>query len=70
MARMTNADRLIRTEQRLIDESQRVNESINRLTGINLAEIIEVLQSYLLLQNKISRLLFKVRGELDREGAR
>lgn len=70
MARMTNADRLIRTEKRLIDESQRVNESINRLTGINLAEIIEVLQSYLLLQNKISRLLFKVRGELDREGVR
>ena len=68
--RMTEADRLRRTEERLMQEEKIANEALERLAGIKDYRVISIRNSYVFLHDKITQYLFSVRGDMGQEAAR
>lgn len=68
MARISEADRLRRLEERLTFEAEQLQGAIDRLEGIKDWRVIGTRNSFILVQSKIREYIFSLRGETDRAG--
>lgn len=69
-ARISEADRLKRVEERLTFEAEQLQGAIDRLEGIRDWRVIGTRNGLILIQSKIREYLFMISGEEDRIGAR
>lgn len=67
-ARISEADRLKRVEERLTFEAEQLQAAIDRLEGIKDWRVIGTRNSFILVQSKIREYIFSLRGETDRAG--
>lgn len=70
MARISEADRLRRLEERLTFEAEQLQGAIDRLEGIRDWRVIGTRNGLILIQSKIREYLFMISGEEDQIGAR
>ena len=70
MARISEADRLRRLEERLTFEAEQLQGAIDRLEGIKDWRVIGTRNGLILIQSKIREYLFMISGEEDQIGAR
>lgn len=70
MARISEADRLKRVEERLTFEAEQLQAAIDRLEGIRDWRVIGTRNGMILIQSKIREYLFMISGEEDQIGAR
>ena len=69
-ARISEADRLKRVEERLTFEAEQLQGAIDRLEGIRDWRVIGTRNGLILIQSKIREYLFMISGEKDQIGAR
>lgn len=69
-ARISEADRLKRVEERLTFEAEQLQAAIDRLEGIRDWRVIGTRNGMILIQSKIREYLFMISGEEDQIGAR
>ena len=69
-ARISEADRLKRVEERLTFEAEELQKAIDRLEGIRDWRVIGTRNGLILIQSKIREYLFMISGEEDQIGAR
>lgn len=69
-ARISEADRLKRVEERLTFEAEQLQGAIDRLEGIRDWRVIGTRNGLILIQSKIREYLFMISGEEDQIGAR
>lgn len=69
-ARISEADRLKRVEERLTFEAEQLQAAIDRLEGIRDWRVIGTRNGLILIQSKIREYLFMISGEEDQIGAR
>lgn len=70
MARISEADRLKRVEERLTFEAEQLQAAIDRLEGLKDWRVIGTRNGLILIQSKIREYLFMISGEEDQIGAR
>lgn len=66
MSRMTENDRLKRTEGRLRYEEKMITEAIDRLEGLKDARIISVRNSYMMMRAKIAEFIYAIHRDMKK----